>query len=190
MHSCRCALIQTHWSEGIPAVLKLIWLLDLKEELCWGAAWLSWSALSGAYRWSCVNRSDVPLCWLLLKLFLLFLWDLKSIFLMQFSEDNLNSLFLKSGVGVLLDQFNVKKEPFRAILVLYFTIPFSSIKAIHELNLWDPICSDSLLPIFYLFSSHLWDRKVPQEGYSKRTHVFTPSSSMPTLVPNKSLCNL
>lgn len=134
--------------------------------------------------------SDVPLCWLLLKLFLLFLWDLKSIFLMQFSEDNLNSLFIKSGVGVLLDQFNVKKEPFRAILVFYFTVPFSSLKAIHELNLWDPICSDSLLPIFYLFSSRLWDRKVPQEGYSKRTHVFTPSSSMPTLVPNKSLCNL
>lgn len=54
---------------------------------------------------------------------------------MQFSEDNLNSLFLKSGVGVLLDQFNVKKEPFRAILVFYFTVPFSSLKAIHELNL-------------------------------------------------------
>lgn len=36
---------------------------------------------------------------------------------MKFSEDNLNSLFTESEVGVLLDQFNVKRGPLRVILL-------------------------------------------------------------------------
>lgn len=41
---------------------------------------------------------------------------------------------MESGVRLLLDQFNVKKESFRDMLIIYFIVPFSCLKDIHELN--------------------------------------------------------
>lgn len=74
------------------------------------------------------------------------LWNL-----MVVSEHNLHDLLMELGVGVLLHQFYIKKKFFRAILTMYFIVPFSCLRHSHLLSLWDPVYWDSQFSILYFF---------------------------------------